>query len=549
MAFKYIIEKENENGSWESSTQELSLDQIRIGRGASADIHLQSPLVGLTHAVFKIVDSRLGIEDLGSSAGIRVNGKQVNVSELKAGDEIKLGDVSLVVTQDDGVWGVVRRISASQELIADDDQIAQRQAAALDISRYLPSFLFLSLFVAVLLGVFFLVFPLSGHNELSWSSGPLAPAHQMIEKDCQACHGAPFEQVKDEKCLACHKLSDHSPNLHLVTDAHKDMNLRCAQCHMDHNGPHALRASDSKQCTQCHAQITALRPETSQLDIGSFQTHPEFAVSIAKKGDAKDTVRVRLDDPKLSDPTALKLNHQIHLAPDIRGQNGTVTMQCRDCHAYSADMKTIEPIKFNKHCRSCHSLEFDERLPGNQVPHGDTDEVINYVFAEYAKLLLELEQKEAGTGRLRPGEPMKTKEQVEFARVKVQEQSRHTEDLLFTRTACHLCHQVSEKPEIVEGKSRFDIVKPQIPARWLDKAIFDHGAHQQVTCESCHQGMRESTLTTDLRLPKIKECRECHADVGGAGKVGSPCIQCHSYHDTVEFDDQKRRSIDAILKF
>lgn len=548
MKFRYTIERKTESGVVESSSREFEKDSIRLGRGSAADVLLESRVVALTHAVLKIsADGKLSVEDLGSSGGVRVNGGVVAASELKAGDVIKLGDVSLEVSRDGDHWVVTEHRTAKAQAAADSQTGSQLKK--LDLTNQLPPLRYLSLALLVLLVGCFAAYPFATDDYTSWSSGPIANVHKMIEKDCKACHGPdPFVQVKDAACETCHNVGDHSPKLAKLIGSHPKLEMRCAQCHMDHNGNEGLIARDSKLCADCHGGLKArLGNESGVPDITNFATHPEFRVNVRSEQDSAKIERVSLDDKaKLVDRTAIKLNHQLHLEPNIRGEHGPTTMQCRDCHELSKDLKTIKPISFDKHCRSCHGLEFDPRLPGNQAPHGNADEVFNHVFAEYAKLHLVIEKKD-DQGRLIPGQmPSQDTAQVELARATVQKESRDTETMLFTKTGCVLCHTMTEI-SAQEGRSRFQVVKPEIPATWLPASIFGHGAHQQIKCEECHSA-RESKVTTDVLLPKLATCKECHADPGHASKVGSDCTVCHSHHNPQEFDDAKRRTLREVLK-
>jgi predicted CXXCH cytochrome family protein len=69
----------------------------------------------------------------------------------------------------------------------------------------------------------------------------------------------------------------------------------------------------------------------------------------------------------------------------------------------------------------------------------------------------------------------------------------------------------------------------------MQKGWFDHAAHKEETCESCHAATT-SAKATDLLLPGISTCRTCHVGENG-GKlkpvkdpVASSCALCHDYH-------------------
>ncbi|MEM8885491.1 MAG: cytochrome c3 family protein [Planctomycetota bacterium] len=66
---------------------------------------------------------------------------------------------------------------------------------------------------------------------------------------------------------------------------------------------------------------------------------------------------------------------------------------------------------------------------------------------------------------------------------------------------------------------------PDIPTSWQTKARFDHRPHVSMRCEQCHD-MSTNTVASELRLPGIATCRECHS----ASMAKSSCETCHPYH-------------------
>jgi predicted CXXCH cytochrome family protein len=67
----------------------------------------------------------------------------------------------------------------------------------------------------------------------------------------------------------------------------------------------------------------------------------------------------------------------------------------------------------------------------------------------------------------------------------------------------------------------------------MDRAWFDHRDHgNSVTaCGTCHAA-ETSDRASDLLLPGIAVCRDCHAGAHPEkGKVTSSCASCHSYHE------------------
>ncbi|MEO5703713.1 MAG: DUF3662 and FHA domain-containing protein [Candidatus Limnocylindrales bacterium] len=70
---------------------------IRIGRAPECELVLRDSRVSRRHARLHARDGVLVLTDLGSSNGTRVNGHRVTELVLGAGDQIQVGDTSLVV--------------------------------------------------------------------------------------------------------------------------------------------------------------------------------------------------------------------------------------------------------------------------------------------------------------------------------------------------------------------------------------------------------------------------------------------------------------------
>jgi hypothetical protein len=66
--------------------------------------------------------------------------------------------------------------------------------------------------------------------------------------------------------------------------------------------------------------------------------------------------------------------------------------------------------------------------------------------------------------------------------------------------------------------------------RFMQNGWFDHKAHKQEKCTSCHLADKSSS-SSDLLLPGIKDCRTCHlGEHAKNAEVPSGCAMCHSYH-------------------
>ena len=64
-----------------------------IGRAPASDLVLDDPSVSRYHARIEIQGKRVDVRDLDSTNGTRVNGRQVSVSPLEAGDQLAFGSI------------------------------------------------------------------------------------------------------------------------------------------------------------------------------------------------------------------------------------------------------------------------------------------------------------------------------------------------------------------------------------------------------------------------------------------------------------------------
>jgi hypothetical protein len=128
-----------------------------------------------------------------------------------------------------------------------------------------------------------------------------------------------------------------------------------------------------------------------------------------------------------------------------------------------------------------------------------------------------------------------------------------SEELLWHKT-CAQCHAVSATPLQDVKIARWDaaggqrsaaptpltvapgaetklplIAAAHVKLQWLPHARFDHDAHAGFSCAGCHANALTSTRETDILIPGIATCQQCHAP--GAGFAASRCFECHTYHD------------------
>lgn len=75
---------------------------VNIGRRLDNNLILEDTRVSRTHAQMRMRRGRYEIFDLGSSAGLRVNGRKVNRHILQPGDVINIAGIKLVYGEDPG---------------------------------------------------------------------------------------------------------------------------------------------------------------------------------------------------------------------------------------------------------------------------------------------------------------------------------------------------------------------------------------------------------------------------------------------------------------
>lgn len=422
-----------------------------------------------------------------------------------------------------------------------------------DIGHRLPSLKILVTCTLVISVVVLFAWPYSAAwRRNSVSSGAISNHHRMIESDCTKCHTSPFRPMTDEGCTGCHVAHPHTKAMPALVAAHPDLQRRCASCHKEHQGEESLVQSDSQLCTHCHSQIRVLDPNTAQPNISDFAYHPEFAV-LAWRGNTSTYVKSRLDEPDLRDGNQLKFSHASHLGR--RGADNQPLLSCKSCHVAGDDGKQMQPISYARHCERCHAIKFDERVKDRYLPHGDAKKAFVHIQAELAKLYIDrgLDPAAAGSpseaaaeeprkkGKKKDRSTRRDRRLAELAESeaglaidakKLDAESRDAELALFTAGgACFMCHDIEKlAPSETPDQPRFQVLDPRLPAKKMPAARFDHDAHRLASCQSCHGNVSESTSASDILLPRIARCRECHAAPGTPGKVASPCLQCHRHH-------------------
>jgi len=388
----------------------------------------------------------------------------------------------------------------------------------------------LSVGVPVVLAAWFLI-GIGRGDSSAFTPGPMSHSHAFIGTKCESCHAFKVKgievvkfrrKVTDEACLECHQAPDHKSNQAFTPG--------CSSCHTEHTASQDLRHVASGNCTQCHS---AGVPHFEAVTGFPLQ-HPEFRP-------LQDSAR---------DPGTVALNHTVHLKP-IQGPTGMVQLECADCHrlprdasagwrfasistppAISRDFPSslMVPVNYERNCAACHQLQFDSRLSAS-VPHQDPAAVRKFILAAYREYIA-ANPKELRIG----GEVMRLIPAAEAAPAPrtpdqfVAARSRDAEQLLWRKT-CKQCHQIDfSQAGQHEGLPR--VLPPQITAKWLIHARFDHEPHAALRCVSCHVKTPNSVETSEVLIPSMQTCAECHRDsLQREGRAESRCFECHQYHD------------------
>lgn len=75
---------------------------VVVGRSEECGIVVEDPNVSRRHAEFRLRNGDWHVVDLGSTNGVKVNGRQVGSARLSTGDRITLGTTTAIFSTDDG---------------------------------------------------------------------------------------------------------------------------------------------------------------------------------------------------------------------------------------------------------------------------------------------------------------------------------------------------------------------------------------------------------------------------------------------------------------
>lgn len=512
----------NPDGS--STEQQLEDRDITIGRSADNLVQLPGLLVARQHAQATLEPPKGLMIDSVSPTGIETRGRSGLMRlKLGRGEEARIGGHRLRLEYEEArrEWVLEIQLGSAREVLERADALTSLTAAGWRFRG--PG-----LALAALLLILGLLLPLAQRHfadahhqpvpllptDAVWLAGRISDAHASFGRDCANCHQEPFVRVRDAACLSCHQgIKHHSDNQAIRAVAGLD-ERRCASCHLEHGGPHAVLPSSPGVCTDCHA-TPHFKDFAGLPPVGDFaRQHPEFRPTLNTLQDGQwRALRQPLGQPlnKARESSGLKFSHAAHLKVEgLKTPDGRERLDCASCHAPAPSKAAFEPIAFEPHCQRCHQLDLLTAWGAQRLPHGDDELVRATVGAFYDK---------AATGsaapRRRPGES---------APRGAPQSAAALVDEVFDKRLCITCHDVVREP----GKP--PQTRPtQLQQSWLVQAHFTHAPHGWVQCADCHAAAA-STQASDLLLPSIQTCRQCHVDPGSDRGVQSACVDCHDFH-------------------
>jgi len=571
LLIKYI---ESRGAGKEVSQFTFEGDMATIGRGTDQTIQIADRRLPLSHSRLTLAGGKL---TLASSGDYRfaVNGESTRRAQLQAGDLVEISGHSIKVKADDGELDFVLEVELASETVAKlRDRFQTRLRDVKVPERAIAWTLFLVILITTL-AIPMAGFYLDEREELresmlpddgQWLSGELHQNHAFLGENCDVCHAKPFVPTQDEDCLGCHQTVTH----HFDTEVHGDdyqVGSRCADCHQEHSTTGSIIRSDQGVCTTCHAKLTDVGMDgDGLLPATDFSAnHPDFKVSLLQYGldDDWHEKRVNLDEVGIAEGSNLIFPHDVHLdAAGIDSADGKVQMQCSDCHVPEKGGMKMQAVNMQDHCASCHQLTFDPNSPDRVVPHGSPPELMRTLREYYALQYLteELGAETDEDQKLAPGtetdadpvRPVRRPGRVERpqlitdlitamqidpkasigakAAVFIEARVADAAENLFEKQTCTVCHEITA---VADAEVPWKVLPVRISEAWYPLSDFSHEGHKNMECDGCHLA-RDSEVATDILMPDIANCRQCHGGEDAENLLASNCITCHKFH----LDDQ-----------
>jgi predicted CXXCH cytochrome family protein len=568
---RFIISRRTVSATGREIVRKQTCDSatMTIGRDPGSDIALEDLAVLPRHAEVRREGGHLIVEALGT-LGFDHDGRRVMRADIDpaTGGELRFGAHRLTIapTSDDAgpATGItIERVGAVSSSAGERDEAHAFSLAGLVPGRRLSAWGFALLTLAAFLVAPILAFQQSRgieerapgfYADQSWSSGPLSSAHHSLARDCQSCHVEPFVAVTDNACTTCHEdAHDHARPDRLalargqpqgmralevrIASAFNRPQGRCVDCHTEHEGAGPMPATAQRFCSDCHADMDTRLPDTRIANAGDFGTaHPQFRPRFAALPGRPPTFRRATLTPDLQQNAGLIFPHDEHLnrrggvAQMARRLRMGSALECSSCHRPSEDGVRFQPVDMERDCQQCHSLAL-ETIGGvvRTLRHGEPAQVAADIYAYYRSTAAPRPLTWNAVGRRRPGDFALGGTQALYRRAQTARPARADAAVgaVFSRGGvCAECHVIAPP---VRGNAAWRVTPVFQQSRYLTGGWFDHGPHDQEECSSCHAAGR-SDAASDLLIPGIATCRECHGGEASSSDVPSSCAMCHDYH-------------------
>jgi pSer/pThr/pTyr-binding forkhead associated (FHA) protein len=529
---------------------DLATEQLTIGRAPDNAIALPDLAVEPVHAELTPAGlGKLSLRALGT-LGVTVDGRSLSNAtiDIASGAELGFGTYRLGLSRD-GDGAVLITV---EDATAERDKVdATQDKQGFSLATVMPGKRPLSWVLALVILLAFLAVPIATHlrsaahpdakagrvvNDAAWNPGALSLAHHSLTDRCETCHVRPFESVRNTTCLSCHKdTHDHAPAARLASargSAGVGLALRqtvahafgregpgaCVDCHVEHTGNRPMESPRQQFCADCHAGLTGRLPDTKLGNAADFGTnHPQFRAAIITNAESRKPQLISLDAHPRED-NGLTFSHKIHLDPrggvakmamTLGGQGYGQALDCANCHQRSADGVNFKPITMEANCEACHSLAYGR--VGSTVLHLRHGDVA---------------QANADLSRANGVEPLATARLPGLYRANfTPKPAPNLAQKAFTPDGlCGQCHAP------IRRNGQLGLRHVTSVTRYMPNGWFDHNAHRQTPCGDCHLA-KQSQSASDVLLPKVKQCRDCHlGENATAPKVPSGCAMCHAYH-------------------
>lgn len=503
-----------------AEAREVRAECERISIGFPADCDIRLPAVAaapLRANIFRSEDGILRIEAQGGSF-FEVDGASRSAAALVPGQRIRIGECRIDVLVPRAGIDLSLSLTPGAARAEDDDWRGVRplSIAELGISKRR-----LGIALAALVLVAFVLLPslplfsaaFDGGLARPSSPAPLSRGHTGLADKCSSCHTRPFVAVADAACQDCH----HGTRLHSTERAAHD-GIRCADCHPTHAAKAAATPTVSARCVACHARQAGLAGAGTR-DFGS--AHPPFRPAVI---DGADTRRIApATGHKPTEQPGIKFSHATHLTEQgLSTPNGDIVLGCRDCHRLDDAGERFMPMRMEQTCQQsrCHKLRFSEPVVG-LIPHGAETAIMDRLRNIFIRRIAETPTEAQACGSGAGGDIRRA---VECADRLAEDYASKT---LFRDSGealqCGLCHEMrrEDSPKVMPVR----IGNDRLPA-----VRFPHGRHATYACSDCHE-KRQSKTSSEVALPLLEKCRECHGGRDGdGGRLATNCESCHRFH-------------------